>query len=71
MVTKEQALTEKHFIQVTDGEGNLLAKPIKWRASGKCKTWKTRPDDFSLPVKHGLNRWGYITQDNANCLEVD
>ena len=24
------------------------------RVSGKCKTWKTRPTQFSLPVKFGL-----------------
>lgn len=24
------------------------------RVSGKCKTWKTRPTEFSLPVKFGL-----------------
>lgn len=71
MVTKEQALTEKYFLQTTDGNGKLLAKPIRWRANGKCKTWKTRPDDFSLPVKHGLRAYGYLTHDNAHCLEVD
>lgn len=46
MVTKEQALSEKYFLQITDGNGKLLAKPIRWRANGKCKTWKTRPEEF-------------------------
>jgi hypothetical protein len=71
MVTKEQAQSEKYFIQKTDGNGKLLAKPIRWRASGSCKTWKTRPGDFQLLIKHGLNTYGYLTQDNAHCLEVD
>jgi hypothetical protein len=32
----------------------------------ELKTWKTRPTEFSLPVKHGLWDYGYITDsDNA------
>jgi hypothetical protein len=35
------------------------------RVSGKCKTWKTRPDDFQLPVKYGMYESLYITPSNA------
>jgi hypothetical protein len=35
------------------------------RVNGKCKTWKTRPEDFQLPVKHGLRDCFYITPHNA------
>lgn len=45
-------------------------KPINWRANGKCQTWKTRPDEFRLPIKHGLYDHSYITQDNAHLFEV-
>jgi len=48
-----------------------LDKPIMWRANGKCKTWKTRPTEFKLPIKHGMYSYGYITQDNAHLFEVD
>lgn len=74
MITKEQAMSHKQFKQTKgyDSQGNVieLDKPINWRANGKCKTWKTRPDDFHLPVKHGLQTYGYITQDNADMLEI-
>lgn len=36
------------------------------RANGRCKTWKTRPDDFSLPIKYGLRECAYITPRNAS-----
>lgn len=35
------------------------------RVSGKCQTWKTRPDEFKLPVKHGFYQSLYITNANA------
>ena len=41
-------------------------KPAKCRVSGRCTTWKTMPDDFKLPVRYGLYRHFYITEDNAD-----
>jgi len=38
---------------------------VRCRVNGTCKTWKTRPDDFRLPVKYGLKECFYITPDNA------
>lgn len=38
----------------------------RWRSNGACKTWKTRPDEFRLPVKHGLRDYGYIDQTTAS-----
>ncbi len=77
MITKEQALTWTSFIQVSiPVHGRvataMLVKPINWRANGKCKVWKTRPDDFKLPIKHGLYTYtyGYITQDNCHLFNV-
>lgn len=35
------------------------------RVSGKVQLWKTRPNDFKVPVKRGLYDNGYITPDNA------
>jgi len=35
------------------------------RVNGKCKTWKTRPDEYSLPVKFGLFQALSITERNA------
>jgi len=47
-----------------------LAKPNNWRASGKCKTWKTRPEEFKLPIKFGLYESSYLTHENCNLFEV-
>lgn len=40
--------------------------PHQVRVSGKCKTWKTRPHEFRLPVKYGFYQSFYITQANAD-----
>lgn len=63
MITKNQAMTKRYFSHVTlkDSRGN----PVRCRASGKCQTWKTRPNDFKLPVKYGLYQCFYITPENA------
>jgi hypothetical protein len=34
------------------------------RISGQLKTWKTRPGDFRLPVKHGMRGYGEIVPSN-------
>ena len=49
---------------------NSAKEPQRCRVNGKCKTWKTRPDEFRLPVKHGLRMCFYITQDNAHLWDV-
>lgn len=30
------------------------------RRNGKTQTWKTRPDDFSIPVKYGFKGYAQI-----------
>lgn len=64
MVTKQQAMSERKFHHVT--LKNADGTPIRCRASGSCKTWKTRPSEFMLPVKHGLHDSFYITHYNAH-----
>lgn len=45
--------------------------PMRCRVNGKCQVWKTRPEEFRLPVKHGLYDCFYITQNtNADMWEV-
>ena len=50
-----------HHVSLTNADGSML----RCRINGKCQTWKTRPDDFRLPVKYGLKQCFYITPDNA------
>lgn len=44
---------------------NADQTPVRCRVNGKCRTWKTRPGQFSLPVKHGLKNCFYINEMNA------
>lgn len=45
---------------------NADGTAVRCRVNGKCKVWKTRPNDFQLPVKYGLKECFYITPNNAN-----
>ena len=70
MITKQQAIDlgnqwsniTLHHIRLTNADGT----PARCRVNGKCRTWVTRPDDFRLPVKHGLRDCFYITPTNAH-----
>lgn len=74
MVTKEQALTCTLFKQVAvpafPEKDFKLSNPVYWRSNGKCKTWKTRPEEFKLPIKHGLYSYRYIDHTNNHLYEV-
>jgi hypothetical protein len=65
MITKSIALSASRFehVSATNADGT----PVRCRAMGKCKTWKTRPADFKLPVKYGMYNSFYI--DNVNASE--
>lgn len=64
MINKTIAITARNFEHVT--KKNKDGTPARCRAMGQCKVWKTRPDDFKLPVKHGMYDSFYITNDNAS-----
>jgi len=58
--------TELHHTTLKNADGT----PTRCRVNGKCKVWKTRPEDYRLPVKHGLRRCFYITPTNEAEWEV-
>lgn len=67
MITKDIAVALKHgqtlyHMKITMAN---CKTPARCRVSGKCQTWKTRPNEFKLPVKHGLRDCFYITEHNA------
>ena len=66
MITKQTAVDSYHG-QIFHHESltNADGTPLRCRVNGQCKVWKTRPDDFRLPVKHGLYQCFYITPANA------
>lgn len=52
-------------------QGRILARMSNgklWatRRNGATKTWKTRPNEFRIPVKAGLRACGYITHQNVD-----
>lgn len=62
MMTKQQAMTANTFHY--DGDCHH-----RWRRNGMTKTWKTRPDEYSVPVKFGLYCYAHITElDNAHVV---
>lgn len=70
MITKAIALTLKHGQTLHHKTlKNADKTPMRVRVTGAVKTWKTRPDQFSIPVKHGLRTCGYIDNYNLNNCE--
>ena len=52
-------------------EKNADGTCVRWRVNGKVKTWKTRPGEFKIPVKHGLYDYGYITEKNLHLFHFN
>ena len=65
-VNKQIALTANEFFSTTLKNKDKNQTPLKVRRNGKTQVWKTRPNDFKIPVKYGLYEYFYITQDNCN-----
>ena len=55
-----------HHAKAKNADGSAL----RVRVNGKCKTWKTRPGEFSIPVKYGLYDYDYINERNCQNWEV-
>lgn len=65
-ITKEQAVTLSYReVLEHKTKSNADGTPMRCRVNGKCKTWKTRPEDYRLPVKYGMYQCFYITPENA------
>lgn len=70
MVTKEQALSAQEFhcgecLCIVGKRGGKTYKQEVYRRNGQTKTWKTRPNEFSVPIKYGLKEFSYLTDGNA------
>ena len=71
MITNQQAGTLPtgtvlHHKELRNADGS----PLRARINGRCKTWVTRPDEWRLPMKHGLRSCFYITERNAADWEL-
>jgi hypothetical protein len=56
----ETALAQGN-LWVLMGNGNYW----RLRRNGKTQFWKTRPNEFSIPVKAGLRATGRVTHDSV------
>lgn len=65
VVTRQNAASGQHFEHMT--KTNKDGTALRARRSGATKTWKTRPNEFKIPVKYGLYESFYI--DHNNCDE--
>lgn len=75
MVTKDQAMTcdEFHYgtcTRTVEPRGGVTERVEHWRRNGRTITWKTRPDEFRLPVKYGMRGYGDIHHGNADQFHV-
>lgn len=71
MLTKDEirSATEFHW-----GECQLIVGPRGgrkyrmeiWRRNGGTRYWKTRPDHFRIPVKHGFWEYWHIDESNQH-----
>ena len=49
---------------------NSDGSPQRWRVNGKVKTWKTDPSRVSVPVKHGLRHFDYLTEHGLSFVTL-
>jgi hypothetical protein len=65
VITQKQALEVFEFHAGTcrrkiGPKGGVTLEIRTWRKNGAVKTWKTRPEDFEVPIKFGLYGFGVI-----------
>lgn len=66
-LTKQQAMLAQHAtILYHRTRRNSDGTALRARTNGRCKVWATRPDEFRLPMKHGMYEAFYITEHNAD-----
>ena len=70
-MTRDQALTLPtgtvlHHISLRNADQT----PLRARVNGRPKLWVTRPAEFRLPMKHGLQHCFYITERDADLWEL-
>jgi len=72
MITKQIALQLKPgTILLHKSEKQGGGAPYRVRVTGQVRVWVKRPDDFRIPVKHGLYTNGEVTQANGSEWEVE
>ncbi len=64
-VTRQTADAADYFYHrtVTYKDGRT---PYQVRRNGRTQTWRTRPNEFRIPIKIGFRGYGEITDRNAD-----
>ena len=75
MITRQQAISESefHYMQCTRSigkRGRVIEFTVNYRRNGGTKLWKTRPDEFRVPVKYGIRDCAYVTHLNQNNFHI-
>ena len=42
----------------------------RWKVNGMVKTWKRNSNRISIPVKHGLYLYDYITENDLHLVSL-
>lgn len=72
---QSNARTAQHFhhaddcgqvVNVGPRGGITYPRTELWRRNGSTQTWKTRPEDFRIPVKYGMRSYGQLTDGDTN-----
>jgi len=66
MITKLQAIEGRDFHYKRSATACE-----KWRRNGATQTWKTRPNDFRVPVKYGLYGYGQIRETDVGDVHLE
>jgi len=72
MITLQQAKDLKHgdILHHTVNK-NADGTPQRWRVNGMVKRWKRNPDRIQVPLKHGLYRYDYLTENDLDIVSLD
>lgn len=69
MITKQQAIEENEFHyachRFIGKRGGVKQTSDIWRRNGKTQTWKTRANEFRVPIKFGLYGYAQLQQHDA------
>ena len=71
MITLEQAKELKHGdILYHTINKNADGTPQRWKVNGKVKRWKRSPDKIKIPLKYGLYRFDYLTENELDLITL-
>ena len=49
---------------------NSDGSPQRWKVNGKVQTWKKDSNRVKIPLKYGLYRYDYLTENELNLVSL-